>query len=73
MQDFKKFCPIENLMQEQAVLDAELRDFEPQLQKYENVKKNSASLCQSGIENKKGKRDCNEVQDFHTLVARTGN
>ncbi|XP_076162844.1 uncharacterized protein LOC143144375 isoform X2 [Ptiloglossa arizonensis] len=72
MQDFKKSCSIQNLVEEQTVLDAELREFEPQLQKYENIHKNVLSSCQNRIGNKKERQDYRDVEDFHTLVARTG-
>ncbi|XP_076231231.1 uncharacterized protein LOC143177253 [Calliopsis andreniformis] len=72
IQDLKEFCPVQSLMEEQTEIEAELREFEPQLHKYENVQKNPISLRQSRTENRKGKQDYKEVQDFHTLVTRTG-
>lgn len=72
MQDFKKSCSIQTLVDEQSALDTELREFQPQLQKYESVQKRAMSLCQNRTESRKEKQDFKEVQDFHDLVARTG-
>ncbi|XP_043251096.1 coiled-coil domain-containing protein 112-like [Colletes gigas] len=72
MQDFKKSCSIDTLVEEQNALGAELREFVPQLEKYENVQKNILSSCQNLIENRKERKDYGEVEDFHELVARTG-
>nr|XP_034181504.1 coiled-coil domain-containing protein 112-like [Osmia lignaria] len=72
MQDLKKSCCIEPLMQEQAVLEAELREFQPSIQKYENLQKNVTSSGSNKMETKKETQDYKDVHDFHALVALTG-
>ncbi|XP_054015983.1 coiled-coil domain-containing protein 112-like [Hylaeus anthracinus] len=72
MQDFKKSCCIEALVEEQATLRNELRDFEPRIKKYEHFQKNVLSACQSRIESRRERKDYRDAEDFHALVARTG-
>ncbi|XP_076230191.1 uncharacterized protein LOC143174176 [Nomia melanderi] len=73
IQDLKRSCSVrETLAQEQTVLDNELRDFEPQLQKCEKLQRNALSSSQGRLENRKEKLDYSNVQDFHVLVAKTG-
>ncbi|CAL7939020.1 unnamed protein product [Xylocopa violacea] len=75
MQDFKKSCPIQSLMEETAVLDEELYEFEPNLQKYEKAQKSATLMslsCPSKTENRNEKIEYKDVDDFHSLVAVTG-
>lgn len=55
------------------MLENELRDFAPQLQKCEKLQENALSSSQVRSENRKEKLHYSDVQDFHVLVAKTGN
>nr|XP_012141435.1 PREDICTED: coiled-coil domain-containing protein 112-like [Megachile rotundata] len=74
MQDLKKSCCVQSLLEEQAVIESELREFQPNLQKYENIQKSvsQSALYASRTENKKENQDYKDVHDFHALVALTG-
>ncbi|KZC07973.1 hypothetical protein WN55_09036 [Dufourea novaeangliae] len=73
MQDLKKSCSIrDTLAQEQTLLDSELRDFEPQLQKCEMLRKDALISSQTRVDNRKENQDYKDAQDFHALVAKTG-
>ncbi|XP_076294557.1 uncharacterized protein LOC143215860 [Lasioglossum baleicum] len=73
IQDLTGSCSVrETLAQEQAALDDELRDFVPQLQKCEKLRRNALSSSQDRLEVRPEKSDHRDVQDFHVLVAKTG-
>lgn len=76
MQDFENSCPLRTLMAEGDLLNSELRDSEANLRKYDMVQKNamlSSQSWQNKIENKVGNVRHKDVNDFHALVAATGN
>lgn len=76
MQDFEKSCPIETLMEEGTALNTEVHEFEFNLDKYEKAQKNRTRLsllCKSKIENRQHNTGCKDIDDFHALVAVTGN
>ncbi|XP_017893162.1 coiled-coil domain-containing protein 112-like [Ceratina calcarata] len=71
MQDFKKSCPIQTLMDERVALDSELNEFEIDLQKCEKIQQ-SETCFPFKTESSKGKLEFRDVDDFHSLVAMTG-
>lgn len=75
MQDFEESCPIQTLTEEGSTLNSELHELDFDLDKYEKAQKNATLLslsCKSKVDNKQGKSECKDVDDFHALVAVTG-
>lgn len=74
MQDFKKSCPIRSLMEEGDALNTELDELDFNLQKYEKTQKDALlpPSHENKVENKKEKTEYKDVDDFHDLVALTG-
>lgn len=74
MQDFKKSYPIQTLKEEGDALNVELQECNFNLEKYEKAQKNTTPLlCKTKTENKREKVEFKDVDDFHSLVAITGN
>lgn len=73
IRDFEESCQFESLTQEQTTLESELREFELNLHKYENVTRNinKPTFAASSSKNVKGNQDYKEVQDFNALIAKT--
>lgn len=75
IKNLKISCQLESLSQEQTVLQSELREFEMNLRNYESAigslnKPTSVVSCNK--ENKKC-HDYKDIDDFHALIAKTGN
>ncbi|XP_015603608.1 coiled-coil domain-containing protein 112-like [Cephus cinctus] len=73
----KKSCPLQTLMEEEVQLETELNEIARSFSKFDNcTNKETASCIRRGIlRSKSVERShtfCREVQDFNTLVARTG-
>lgn len=75
MLDFEKSCPIQTLTKEGDALNSELNELDFDLDKYERAQKNATLLslsCKSKMENKQEKSEHKDADDFHALVAVTG-
>ncbi|KAG7206400.1 hypothetical protein KM043_003762 [Ampulex compressa] len=73
IREFKESCPLDTLREEQAVLESELREFELILRKYENANREPTfSVQRANEKDKKEDKDYSGVQDFLTLVSKTG-
>ncbi|XP_078036426.1 uncharacterized protein LOC144469726 [Augochlora pura] len=73
IQDLTATCSVhETLAQEQTVLDNELREFAPQLEKCEKLRRYALSSSHGRPEIKTERMNWKDVQDFHALVAKTG-
>ncbi|XP_032683526.1 coiled-coil domain-containing protein 112-like isoform X2 [Odontomachus brunneus] len=74
IRDFEESCQFESLTQEQTTLESELREFELNLHKYQNVTRNvnKPTFAASSSKNVKDSQDYKEVQEFHALIAKTG-
>lgn len=73
MQDFKKSYPVQTLKEEGDALNAEFQQCNFNLDKYEKNATHTPFLCKTKTENKKEKIEFKDVDDFHGLVAITGN
>lgn len=76
MHDFEKSCPLQTLMEEGTALNTEVHEFDFNLDKYEKAQKNLTRLsllCKSKIENRQHNTECKDIDNFHALVAVTGN
>ncbi|KAI4492129.1 hypothetical protein M0802_010026 [Mischocyttarus mexicanus] len=80
LNDFKKTCPLEVLSEKGNKLDSDLKEFSSNLHKYNSVNRTSiksstidlSSFNKEKKENHMDYDDCEKIDDFHTLIAKTG-
>ncbi|XP_033333174.2 uncharacterized protein LOC117224386 [Megalopta genalis] len=73
IQDLTGSCSVqETLAQEQTALDNELREFAPQLERCEKLRRYALSSSHGRPEARTEKMNHKDVEDFHALVAKTG-
>ncbi|KAK2582562.1 hypothetical protein KPH14_004853 [Odynerus spinipes] len=76
LDDFKKTCPLQTLIEEGSKLDSEVKEFAWCLDRYSTVnteiKSSMVDVSSFDKEKKKECEDYEEVQDFYALVAKTG-
>nr|XP_050857636.1 coiled-coil domain-containing protein 112-like isoform X1 [Vespula vulgaris] len=76
LNDFKKSCPLRTLSDDGNKLDSDLKEFSSRLHRYNTVntiiKSSTIDLSSLDKDKKKNHEDYEEIEDFHTLIVKTG-
>ncbi|KAL2715081.1 coiled-coil domain-containing protein 112-like isoform X1 [Vespula squamosa] len=76
LNDFKKSCPLQMLSDDGNKLDSDLKEFSSRLHRYNTVntmiKSSTTDLSSLDKDKKKDHEDYEEIEDFHTLIVKTG-